>query len=80
MATKRRFATLRLLILNVLSAGQKTVNQLATESGVNWRTVDNHLVYLVGKGYAATVFSSPYVKIFQITEAGRAALQKGGAS
>lgn len=74
MATKRRFSELRLVILRGLSSGQKTVNQLSREVGINWRTVDNHLIYLVGKGYASTVFTSPYVKIYQITDAGRAAL------
>jgi predicted transcriptional regulator len=53
-----------------LSAGRKTVNQIATDSGINWRTVDNHIVYLIGKGLVRTVFSSPYVKIFEITEEG----------
>lgn len=71
MATKRTFSDLRDIILMTLSPGKKTVNQIANESGINWRTVDNHMVYLVGKGLAKTVFSSPYVKIFEITEEGK---------
>ena len=77
MATKRRFGDLRLLILKALEPGQKTVNQLSKESGINWRTVDNHIVHLIGRGYVAPVFTSPYVKIYQITDAGRAALAQG---
>ena len=77
MATKRRFPELRLLILRGLSSGQKTVNQLSQDVGINWRTVDKHLVHLIGRGYVSPVFTSPYVKIFQITEAGRHALVRG---
>ncbi|HSU72410.1 MAG TPA: hypothetical protein VLJ21_01000, partial [Candidatus Binatia bacterium] len=57
---KRKYAELRQLILTNLSAGQKTVNQVATETGINWRTVDNHLVYLTGRGFLREVFNSPY--------------------
>ena len=78
MATKRRFDELRFLILSGLGGGQKTVNQLSRDVGINWRTVDNHLIYLVGKGYAGTVFTSPYVKIYEITDAGRALLAQEG--
>ena len=70
MATKRTFSDLRRLILEELMQGKKTVNQLSTESGINWKTVDNHLTYLVGKGFVRIVFSSSYVKIFELTEAG----------
>lgn len=77
MATKRRFDELRLLILAGLGSGQKTVNELATDTGINWKTVDNHIIHLVGRGLAAFIIVTPYVKIVQITEAGRAALQRG---
>lgn len=71
MAVKRRFSDLRDLILKNLDTGKKTVNQLSSESGINWKTVDNHLIYLVGKGMVEVVFSSPYVKIFELTEQGK---------
>ena len=71
MATKRRFSDIRDLILKTIGEGKKTVNQISTESGINWRTVDNHLIYLVGKGLVRTVFSSPYVKIYELTEDGK---------
>ena len=70
MPTKRKFTDLRDLILQSLSNGQRTVNQISAEAGINWKTVDNHLIYLVGKGMAHVVFSSPYVKIFELTEMG----------
>ncbi|MBN2111883.1 ArsR family transcriptional regulator [Candidatus Woesearchaeota archaeon] len=71
MATKRRFSDLRGIILKNLNNGKKTVNQISSETGINWKTVDNHLIYLVGTGMAQVVFSSPYVKIFEITEHGK---------
>jgi predicted transcriptional regulator len=71
MATKRRFNELRDIILANLNTGRKTVNQISSETGINWKTVDNHLIYLVGKGMAQIVFSSPYVKIFELTEIGK---------
>lgn len=71
MATKRKFSDLRDIILKNLNDEKKTVNQISSETGINWKTVDNHLIYLVGKGMAQVVFSSPYVKIFEITEHGK---------
>ena len=67
---KRRFSQLRRLILETLAEGQKTVNQIASETGINWKTVDNHLTYLVGRGLAHEVFSSKFVRIFEITDRG----------
>ncbi|MBI4144649.1 hypothetical protein HY493_00390 [Candidatus Woesearchaeota archaeon] len=77
MVKKRTYAALRPLILKAFTDGQKTVNQVATDTGVNWRTVDNHIVYLTGKGYLKEVFVSPFVKIYEITDRGRAALKEG---
>lgn len=71
MATKRTFSDIRDLILVSLYDGKKTVNYLSAETNINWKTVDNHLIYLVGKGMAQVVFSSPYVKIFELTETGK---------
>ena len=77
MPNKRKYAELRQLILRNLSSEQKTVNQVATETGINWRTVDNHIIYLAGKGYLKEVFVSRYVKIYEITERGQTALKEG---
>ncbi|MCX6707707.1 MAG: ArsR family transcriptional regulator [Candidatus Woesearchaeota archaeon] len=70
--SKRRFSELREIILRSLSEGQKTINQLSSETGINWKTVDNHLAYIVGKGYAKEIFSSRFVRIFEATEKGLA--------
>lgn len=78
MPTKRRFSDIRDLILKNLSSGQKTVNQISETAGINWKTVDNHLIYLVGKGMVNIVFSSPYVKIFELTETGSEYIHKIG--
>ncbi len=71
MPKKRNFIEIRELILKSLSTGRKTVNELSKDSGINWKTVDNHLVYLLGKGMVTEVFSSPYVKIYEINDKGR---------
>ena len=77
MPKKRKYPELRLLILKNFSTGQKTVNQAAAETGINWRTVDNHIIFLTGKGYLKEVFVSSYVKIYEITERGKATLIRG---
>ena len=71
---KRTFKELRQHILSVLLKGRKTVNQLSKDTGINWKTVDNHLIWLKGRGFVREVFSSSYVKIFEISEAGRSSL------
>ncbi len=80
--TKRSFEEIRNLLLIELSKGKKTLNQLAKDSGINWKTTDNHLTYLIGKGLALEVFNSPYVRIFEITDKGKeiAALLKPKSS
>ena len=54
-----------------LAKGKKTINDLAKQSGVNWKTTQKHLVYLVGTGLANEVFNSEYVRIFEVTPKGR---------
>jgi len=76
MAKKRKFSDLRELILVTLSKGKKTLNTLAGESGVNWKTTDRHLTYLMGKGLVVEVFSSPYARIFELTEKGKEFVEK----
>ena len=72
---KRTFGEIRLLLLAHLLKGQKTINTLARESGVNWKTVDNHIIYLLGKGFAKEILSSPYARIVEISEKGKEHLQ-----
>jgi len=72
ITTKRRtFDQIRLLILSALFQKRKTINQIAKDIDVNWRTVDNHLTHLSERELIKEVFSSEYVRIFDITNQGR---------
>ncbi len=73
---KRTFGEIRVLLLIHLSKGQKTINTLAKEAGVNWKTVDNHIIYLLGKGFAKEILNSPYARIVEITDKGKEQIQK----
>ena len=75
MPKKRSFEKLREQILCSFNKEKKTVNQLSTDAGINWRTVDNHLVYLVGKGMVNIVFESPYAKVHELSEKGKEYLE-----
>ena len=68
--SKRTFYELRNELIITLSKGKMTINQIAIESGINWRTVEKHLTYLIGKKLASEVFSSEYVRVFELTEEG----------
>src|SRR3989344_3554331 len=68
---KRTFIEIRERLLFVLSHKRKTINQIANDSGVNWKTVEKHLTYFVGKGLVEEVFSSEYVRIFELTSKGK---------
>ncbi|MBD3310771.1 ArsR family transcriptional regulator [Candidatus Woesearchaeota archaeon] len=70
MAEKRTFEALRKMILLNLASGQKTVNQIAKETRINWKTVDNHLTYLIGKRLVTEIFSSEYVRIVELSDQG----------
>lgn len=76
MAEKRTFKEIREIILVTLAKGKNTLNNLAKEAGVNWRTTDNHLNWMKGKGLVAEVFTSEYVRIFDLTEKGREEAKK----
>ncbi len=71
MPAKRTFKDIRKTILLCLCDGRKTVNDISTKTDINWKTVDNHLIFLTGKGYVDKVFDSPYVKIFELTPSGQ---------
>lgn len=66
--SKRTFEEIRITILGSMTDGRKTVNDISTNTGINWKTVDNHLVYLTGMGLVTKVFDSPYVKIFELSD------------
>jgi PAS domain S-box-containing protein len=69
--SKRTFYELRNEIIISLSKGKMTINQLALDSGINWKTVEKHLTHLIGKKIVAEIFSSEYVRVFELTERGR---------
>lgn len=68
---KRKFVQIRDSILFQLSFGKKTVNQIASEMGANWKTVDLHLMYLIGRGMVVEVFKSDYARIYDLSEDGK---------
>ena len=68
---KRTFIKIRNYILLSLASGQKTINQISGETQINWKTVERHLIYLVGKGWVREAFSSTYVRIFELTAFGK---------
>jgi len=63
---KRKFKEIRQIILKNFQKGERTVNEIAQSTGLTWRTVDNHLVYLIGKGLVEPVFISEYVRIYRL--------------
>ena len=73
---KRTFIEIRNSILTSLASGQKTINQISSEAFINWKTVERHLTYLIGKGWVREAFSSPYVRIFELTAFGKDYLRK----
>lgn len=68
--SKRTFYELRNEIIVTLSKGKMTINQIANESGINWKTVEKHLTYMIGKKIVAEIFSSEYVRVFELTSQG----------
>ena len=67
---KRTFRELRQIILIGLLSGQQTTNEISVKTGINWRTVESHLTFLIGKGFAAEVIKLKYVRIFKLTPIG----------
>jgi len=75
-AKRRSFDGIRLDILVALQTGRTTVNEISRRTDINWKTVDNHLIYLCGCGWAQKVFDSPNIKIFEITEEGNERVER----
>ena len=73
---KRTFIEIRNSILLSLASGQKTINQISTETQINWKTVERHLIYLIGKGWVREVFSSAYVRVVELTAFGKDYIRK----
>ena len=75
-AAKRTFDKIRDCILISLASGQKTINQISGETQINWKTVERHLIYLIGKGWVREVFSSAYLRIFELSAFGKDYVRK----
>ena len=73
---KRTFSVIRDLILLTIGTDKKTINQISSESGINWRTVEKHLTFMMGKKLVAEIFSSEYVRIFELTQNGRSLVEQ----
>ena len=41
------------------------------DTGINWKTVEKHLTYLLGKKLIEEVYNSDYLRIFDLTDKGR---------
>ena len=63
---KKTFKEIRQIILKDFDKGERTVNEIAQATELTWRTVDNHLTYLIGKGLVEPVFISEYVRIYRL--------------
>lgn len=68
---KRCFAYIRKAILLSIYSDNRTINSISESSNINWRTCENHLTYLCGRGLVKEVFSSRYARIFELTQEGR---------
>jgi len=69
--SKRTFEHIRLCIISALYAKEKPINTISTETGINWKTVESHLTYLLGRKYVEEVYTSEYVRIFRLSDKGK---------
>jgi len=77
--SKRTFTEIRDLILLSLASGQKTINQISINTSINWKTVESHLTHLTGKSLVKEVFSSSYVRVYELTAFGKDYLRQNGS-
>jgi len=75
---KRSFKDLRTAILICLSSGKHTINEISYKTKINWKTVELHLTYLVGRRLSNEVISSKYVRIFELSEDGKTYIRSLG--
>jgi|SRR3989344_2689139 len=73
---KRTFKQIRNRILLSLDKGRMTINQIGHSSSINWKTVEKHLTYLIGKKHVEEIFSSEYVRIFELTDRGKQSVER----
>ncbi|RJQ19967.1 hypothetical protein C4580_04755 [Candidatus Woesearchaeota archaeon] len=62
---RKTYREIRQLILDAFDSGERTVNDIAQTTGLTWRTVNLHLIYLLGTQKIEPVFISSYVKIYR---------------
>ncbi len=67
---RRDYLTIRLLILLTLSNKEKSVNQIAHDTKINWRTVAKHLQHLAKQGLVQQYYFAQQLKIYEITDTG----------
>lgn len=75
-AGKRRFRELQALILKSLKNRPLTLNEIASESGINWNSTARQIILLKGKDCVKEIFSHRRLRIFEITEKGKKQLAK----
>jgi DNA-binding transcriptional ArsR family regulator len=75
---KRTFKNIRESILICLASGQNTVNKISAHTSINWRSVEHHLAYLVGRGLVNNVLDSRFVRIFELSDLGRQYVRRLG--
>lgn len=68
---KRTFQLIRKQILKELKKGEKTVNEIATSTNTEWRSINNHLIYLTGMGKIEPVIQTKYVRVYRLAEGGK---------
>lgn len=69
--SKRTFDYIRLCILYTLYEKEKTINSIATDTGINWKTVELHLTYLMGKKLVEETYHSEYARIYKLSAQGK---------
>lgn len=73
---KKTFIEIRNAILLHLARKKMAINQISLETGINWKTVEKHLTFLLGKKMVNEVFSTEYLRIFEISENGNEELKR----
>jgi len=72
---KKTFVEIRNTILLCLLNKKMAINQISLETNINWKTVEKHLTYFLGKKMVNEVFSSEYLRVFEISEKGKTTLK-----
>lgn len=68
---RKTYLIIRLFILQSLLQKEKSVNNIAYDTGINWRTADKHLDYLLEQGFVSKFYFAEQLKIYAITDLGK---------